>query len=181
MANKKIKDENPIDPNTLPADFVEIKDSRLLYKPEECGKHPVRGIMLGTMQMNPAKGNENENNKEWTALVVKLTAPCVGVESATGEAKPVAVGEEILVGGYDLNSLYKAANNELDAFEVYLVPTNILAIGGGREMWQYKKMINPKGINRKEHRLFFFGRARPVRRDEMVLNAPRSTDADIPF
>jgi len=159
-----------------PEGWVTVVDSRLMYKPEECGKAPVQGIMLGTQEMNPSKENVSENNKAWTALVVKLTKPSKAVDG-NDQVVDVPAGEEIFVHGYDLNSLYAAANHQLDAYEVLLIPDKILALGGGHKMWQFKKAVNPKAYNRKENGLSFF--RRNLKKAETATE--HAQEADIPF
>lgn len=127
---KKTKDampetENPlIAGDEMPEDFFAIQDNRLMYKPEECGERPIRGVMLGTMTMNPSKENlrENPNAKPWTALVVKLTAPCPVISEDGVSIVEAKSGDGIIVGGADMSTLYTPANHPTNAFEVWLKP-----------------------------------------------------------
>lgn len=139
----------------LPAGFIAIQDHRPMYKVEDCNSAPVRGFLLGVQKMSPAKGT---NNREWEALVVKLTEDCPAV-SPDGEVQLYGPGTEILVGGVDNASLYRTASNETSAFEVILVPREkALKLDGGRRMYIFDKAIHPKAHNRQAENLLFFGK-----------------------
>jgi hypothetical protein len=135
--------------------FIKIQDHRPLYRMEDCQGAPVRGLLLGTQPMNPAKGT---NNEPWTALVVKLTRDCPAVQ-AGGDVQLFTPGTEILVGGVDNASLYRTANDPKNAFEVILTPREApLKLSGGKKMFIFDKEFHPKPHNRVAEGLIFFTR-----------------------
>lgn len=164
MAKKNANTEEPKMPidagDTMPEDFFAIQDNRLMYKPEECGEKAIRGIMLGTMTMNPSKENlrENPNSKAWVALVVKLTAPCPVIAEDGVSIVEAKTGDEILIGGADMAALYTPANHPVNAFEVWLKPTAETKLKNGHRMWRYTKAVSPKPLNRVANELHFFGK-----------------------
>jgi len=162
-------------------EWIKVQSSRAIYQAELCEKMPVRGIILGTSEFNPSATNAKDGNgKPWTGLVLKLTKACKGVRNRT--VVDCHVGEEIIVGGYDMADLYRAANHPTKAFEVKLTPKEILALGGGRKMWLYEKLVNPKGHDRAEEKLFFF--ARTIKAPEQLPTRSESDTAgvdEIPF
>lgn len=162
-----------------PHGWIKVQDARLMYDPEACENAPIQGIMMGTMQMNPPKNSENQ--QPWTALVIKLTKSCPALNNKK-EVEVAGEGEEILVSGYDLNSLYAAANHEKYAFEVLLRPSGVLRLGGGRKMRQFTKMVNPKPKDRALEGLRFFGRSLSERSPvAMIGSGDSSKDSEIPF
>jgi len=157
--------KNPLEAgDEMPEDFFAIQDNRLMYKPEECGERPIRGVMLGTMTMSPSKENlrENPNAKPWTALVVKLTAPCPVIAEDGVSIVEAKSGDEIIVGGADMAALYQPANHPTSAFEVWLKPMGETKLKSGRKMWRYTKAVSPRPLNRVANDLHFFGKQTAV-------------------
>ena len=163
--------------------WVTVQDHRPMWLPDEMtqhcicdakvrseaqlGKRPhiagcpsmIRGYMLGTKEMNPSEKNvKNDKPIEeqyWIAVVFQLTAP-TKAKSAEKEVREFPAGTQILVGGYDMASLYGRADHPSLAFEVCVWPTKKLDVGGGHKMWLYAKKVNPKALERAKSDLVFY-------------------------
>jgi hypothetical protein len=124
-----------------------------------CGSQ-VEGFLLGVKMMNPSEKNVKKDRpleeQMWAAVVIKLTVQ-TKAKSAEGDIREFDAGTEILVGGYDLGSVYKAAKSPRYAFQIRMWPTRKLDVGGGHKMFLFAKRINPVPVERTpENGLIFF-------------------------
>lgn len=129
----------------------------------------VRGYLLGTKEMNPSNKNVKKDvaleDQYWMAVVVQLTSKTKAM-SQEKEVRDFGPGDQILVGGYDLGSLYGRADHPSLAFEVVIWPTKKISVGGGHNMWLFAKKVNPQVFKREEHGLMFYeGRQAAIEAD----------------
>jgi hypothetical protein len=162
--------------------WITVKDHRPMYLPDECGRMPVWGYMLGRMEMNPSSKNVKDDlpieDQYWVAIVFRLTKPCKA-RSPEGDIREYPPGTEILVGGADNASLYQRADNATHAFEVKLTPTKQLALGGGRKMWLFEKKVNPTAVKRTiENELKFFEGIAAAQIDDPFAASPKLGDGN---
>jgi hypothetical protein len=145
-------------PTDETAHWIQIQDHRPMYNPNECEMMPIRGYLLGTLQLNPSNENLKPNvpieEQMWTGLVMKLTVPCM-LRSPEGDVRMHDAGTECIIGVADQASVYGRANHATLAFEVMLTPIKEMALGGGRKMWLFEKKVNPVPADRTKHHLEF--------------------------
>ncbi len=163
MANEETEKKSTVDVNAAPTfgkeNQSELKSARPIYRAEICKMHAIQGVLMGTTLMNPSKENVEQGNAEpWTALVVRLTAPCLAVDKDKN-VNMYHKGDEILVGGLDLDELYSYADHPTKAFEAWMKPSGTEAIGSnGNKLMRFKKVLNRKPWDREQAKLHFFGR-----------------------
>jgi hypothetical protein len=136
----KAVDSKPVDPKSVvsaapPEDFTPLSSNALIYKPESCNSHAVKGFLLGRVEMPPVGGE-----REWAAYVLRATAPGIA-EDREGNILAFKAGDEIRVPethvlSSDARFTAIAGSPEWTA-EVYLKPTTKISIGGGKTLWQY--------------------------------------------
>src|SRR5277367_2428104 len=138
MASDKSKDMTAAGPQDPTASWITLQDHRPLWLADEMVQHcicdaahradaavgkrahtvgcpsQVQGILLGTMEMNPSEKNVKDNkpieDQFWIAVVVQLTAK-TKARSAEKDIREFEAGTQIMVGGYDLNSLHGRADH----------------------------------------------------------------------
>lgn len=134
------KDVKPVDPKSIPSaaapeDFTPLSTNALIYKPDSCNSHAVKGLLLGRVEMPPVGGE-----REWAAFVFRATAPGIA-EDREGNIQAFKTGDEVRVPethvlASDTRFMAIAGSPEWTA-EVYLKPTTKISIGGGKTLWQY--------------------------------------------
>jgi hypothetical protein len=163
----------------LPADYELIQDHRPMYTPAEIrdfagGKFvPISGIMLGTMMLNPADSNIDEEKSPeeqmFASIVMRLNRPCL-LRDNDKQIKAFPAGTECIIYGADLRSLHGAADDPKYAHEVCLVPDKQIPIGGGRRMWTYKKLVNPRKRDRAAENLYLTFKTGPSVAEKLLAD-----------
>lgn len=153
------------------AEFREIVTQRYMYNAEKCDKIPLVGHLLNMVEMPPIRG------RAWCAFLVKTTRPTRAV-GRDEQIIDVPVGSEVLIPAtYMLqNALQKASLNENAIYEVKIVPTSKIDIGGGQSMWDYKLAAKPNPQRRSA-----FGLAAVLAPLQLPAASTQTQDNDSPF
>ena len=137
--------------------FIPLSSNRLIYKPDLCGTHPVRGFLLARLEMPPVGGD-----RDWAGYVVRLTAPTVGVDRE-GNKQPLQRGEEILIPETHVLAsdpkIQVIAKSPDYTAEIWLKPSRKMKIGGGQELWLYDARMSKPRKRDDEEKMFNLGAA----------------------
>lgn len=129
-----------------PPDWLTFDSNRLIFKPDLCHEHAVRGYVLDYQEMPPV------DDRAWAVYIIKLTHATVGCDRDDNIFAANA-GDEIMVPEvYSLQNcpaLRALAQNPNETCEVYLKAVDKEKIGGGRTLWRYKISFNPKRQKRE--------------------------------
>jgi hypothetical protein len=131
--------------------FTKIETERYMYNPDktrESGKtlRPLIGYLLNHNPMPPM------DDRDWEAYVISTTAPTWGLNREK-EIVDVPAGREMLIPAtHQLTQfLLKAASHPESVFEMYIMPSKKIDIGGGKKMWTYELGYDKKSFKpRKE-------------------------------
>ena len=153
-AKSKTEAAKPVDPKSIvsaaaPEDFTPLSTNALMYKPDSCNTHAVKGLLLGRVEMPPVGGE-----REWGAFVFKATAPGIA-EDREGNIQAFKAGDEVRVPETHVlasdTRFMAIANSPEWTAEVYLKPTTKISIGGGKTLWQYDaRMGKPRQRSAEE-------------------------------
>lgn len=153
----KAADVKAVDPKSVasaeaPSDFMPLSTNALIYKPDECHTHAVRGFLLGRIDMPPVGGE-----REWAAFVIRATAPGIAVDRESN-IQAFKAGDEVRVPethvlASDTKITAIAGSAEWTA-EVYLKPTVKIGIGGGKTLWQYDARMGKPRARTAEEKMY---------------------------
>lgn len=139
-------------PISAPEDFMPLSTNALIYKPDDCHTHAVQGFLLSRIQMPPVGGE-----REWDVFVLRATKPTIGVDRE-GKVHAVKPGDEIRVPVthvLDSDAKITAISGSTDwTAEVYLKPTQKIAIGGGKNLWQYDARMGKPRARTAEEKMY---------------------------